>query len=414
MQGRGRARLLVAGILLGCVAMFAGALAGVLSARDVVSRNVWAFGVPLSGLAEDAARQIVLGKVKEIQRSPVTFVAGNRTCQVTPDELKVLLDEGKLERELSKYIERRPPFLAYLLSRLGTKTVLSAPGQVVGKDPDKVLDRIAAALSFEGAPARYSFEGRDLVILPPVEGQRVTREDILSALTRVSGPTIEVSYARVPPPAGAPLEPLVKLAEFSTVFDERDVDRTVNLMLARDAVHGKTLLPGQVYSFNEAAGPRTEEKGYRYANVVVGDRFEPGIAGGICQVTTTLFNAAAKAGLSFPEVHAHSIPVEYVPPGYDAAVAWDYLDLKIQNNTGHPVVFGCWVEKGTVTVAVYGRPSGRTYDVESVIVKEFPEPGKNPGLLVETYQVEKAGEQVLSRNLIVRSYYLPSAPRPKP
>ena len=116
------------------------------------------------------------------------------------------------------------------------------------------------------------------------------------------------------------------------------------------------------------------------------------------------------AGLDFPEVHAHGIPVEYVPPGRDAAVAWDYLDIKIMNRGASPVVFGCWVEDGQVTVRVFGKGNGHSYELIPVVVREYPEPGKEPGLLVETYRVEKAGDAEVGRTLLLRSMYLAHVP----
>ncbi|HHW18220.1 MAG TPA: VanW family protein [Firmicutes bacterium] len=383
------------------------------SRQEVVGGNVWAFGVPLGGLPKDQAINIVRDKLQELERGPLVFSAGKLSCQVSRDELKVILDSRRIISELGTYITLRPKYLPDSVFRRGPKTVLAAPAEVWSPNLEKVLANIAEKLSRPALGARYGFSGRDLVILPPEPGQLVTPEDVRKVLGDLTGTRIEVPYRTIEPPAGNNLEPLKLIAEFSTTYDEKDTDRNVNLMLAARAVHGKVLNPGDTYSFNKEAGERTLEKGYRYANVVVGDHLEPGLAGGICQVTTTLFNAAALAGLDFPEVHAHGIPVEYVPPGRDAAVAWDYLDLKITNNLGGPVVFGAWVENGQVVVRVFGKPGDKTYDLEPVIVKEYPEEGKNPGLLVETYRVEKVNGEVTRKVLLLRSHYLPSVPHQK-
>ena len=119
-------------------------------------------------------------------------------------------------------------------------------------------------------------------------------------------------------------------------------------------------------------------------------------------MTTTLFDAAAIAGLEFPEVHAHGIPVVYVAPGTDAAVAWNYLDLKIRNTTDGPVVFGAWVEDGQVAVRVFGKRLDKTYELLPVTIATYPEPEKEPGLLVETWRVEKSGGQEVGRKMLDR------------
>jgi vancomycin resistance protein YoaR len=96
----------------------------------------------------------------------------------------------------------------------------------------------------------------------------------------------------------------------------------------------------------------------------------------------------------------------------DAAVAWDYLDLKVKNSTDGLVVFGAWVEDGQVTVRVFGKPDGCTYEIEPVTVAEYPSPGKRPGLVVETYRVKKVGGEVVERTLLMRNTYQPSYPPP--
>lgn len=374
--------------------------------QDKVSGNIWALGVSLGGLSKDQAEKILKDKIEEIEGGQLTFLAGNRQYQVSPEELKIVLDEAGLLSRVDSYIQSKPRLMPAFFLRNGPKTVIPAPVGVESSDLNKVLSKIAQELSAPALGSRYGFEGHDLKILPPQEGQKVLVEDVKKALNSIEGSKVQVAYETIPAPPATNLEPLNLLSEYSTDYDESEKNRVQNLILAAQAIHGKVIQPGEVFSFNKEAGERTEEKGYTYAPVIVGDHFELGLAGGICQVTTTLFNAAALAGLTFPEVHAHGIPVEYVPPGRDAAVAWDYLDLKIMNTLDSPCVFGVWVENGKVLVRVFGKSDGSTYELEPVTVKEYPEPGKLPGLLVETYLVRKQNGEEKERKLIMRSYYL--------
>ncbi len=387
-------------------------LSGFLYRQEVVAGNVYVLGVSLAGLTREQAGDAIFARAREVEKGPLTFAAGSRSVQVSQAEMNVLLDDVSLLRDVDGYLANRSRLLPAFLLRLGAKTVVAAPARAASPDAEKVFSRVAAALSSEPLGTRYGFSGRDLEVLAPLAGQVVTAQDVAKALDGVSGSRIDVSFRAIAAPPPKDLKPLSILADFSTPYDLTETDRNVNLGLAARAVHGKTLMPGETYSFNKEAGERTWDKGYRYANVVVGDHLERGLAGGICQVTTTLFNAAAQAGLEFPEVHAHGIPVEYVPPGKDAAVAWDYLDIKIRNGTSSPVVFGSWVEAGKVTVQVFGKPAGRTYELVPVIVKEYPAPGKEPGLLVETYRVEKSGGVEVKKVLLLRSEYLSHVPVP--
>jgi vancomycin resistance protein YoaR len=380
--------------------------------EDVVSQNVWAFGVPLGGLRVQEAVSLIEEKINQIHQGPLVFKAGNISYEVSTDDLEVVLDPGQIKSRLEAYIDSRSVFLPATLFRKGPKTVVEGTAAIVSPALNEVAQKIADNLSKEPLSERYGFSGRDLVILPAENGQRVTPEDVLAALEHLEDTTVEVAF-EVTEPETAGVEPLELVAAAETNYDLEETDRNVNLSLAAKAVHGQVLMPGQTYSFNRAAGERSEARGYRYANVVVGNTLMPDIGGGICQVTTTLFIAAAQGGLDFPELHNHGIPVDYAPPGLDAAVAWNYLDLKIKNNFDHPVVLGAWVEDGTVLVRVFGKPLESTYELEPVILEEYPQEGMNPGLLVETYRVEKQGDEIKNRQLLERSYYLPSYPNPR-
>ena len=147
-------------------------------------------------------------------------------------------------------------------------------------------------------------------------------------------------------------EPL-PLAEFSTRFNVNEVNRTENIRLAAEAIDGARLAPGEIFSFNETVGERTMAAGYKEAVVIEGNRFIPGIGGGICQVSSTLFNAANQAHLEIVERHHHSLPVGYVPPGQDATVFYAVLDFKFKNTTKEPLVLRTWVEGGTLTIKIY-------------------------------------------------------------
>ena len=108
--------------------------------------------------------------------------------------------------------------------------------------------------------------------------------------------------------------------------------RGENIRLAAQALHNYLLAPGEIFSFNEATGPRVPERGYKLAPIIVGGTVVPGYGGGVCQVSTTLYNAVLNAGLQVVQRFPHSRPVGYVPKGKDATVS-NYLDFKFRNNT---------------------------------------------------------------------------------
>lgn len=147
----------------------------------------------------------------------------------------------------------------------------------------------------------------------------------------------------------------VPIAQYSTHFDSTQLNRTENIRLAIKALDGKLLAPGERFSFNQIVGERTPEAGYKEAMVIVGDAYTPGLGGGVCQVSSTLYNAVILANLEVLERHRHSLPVNYVPPGMDATVSFPILDFKFRNSTEHYLLIRSFVEGETLTFQLYKK-----------------------------------------------------------
>lgn len=167
-----------------------------------------------------------------------------------------------------------------------------------------------------------------------------TVEKIFSALPNTQ---VEMVFTEVPPYITKDLlQSLTQvLSSFSTVVGGGN-GRVHNIILATEALNNVLLLPGEILSFHELVGPPTQERGYQLAPIIVGGEVVPGYGGGICQTATTLYNAALQADLEIVERHRHSMPIDYVPPGMDATIAYDSLDLKIKNTRSTPVIVKGW------------------------------------------------------------------------
>ena len=175
------------------------------------------------------------------------------------------------------------------------------------------------------------------------------------------------------------------IASYTTKFsarrdDEVKQNRKFNIQKAADIINGNTIQPGEEWSFNTVVGPRTYELGWKGANGISGGKeYTIQAGGGICQVSTTLYNALLCANMEIVDRRAHSIPSDYVPVGLDATVDTRGLDFVWRNNTDMPVYIFARVEKvegsssrNTITVYVYGKPlpEGVTYKSRSEIVEE--------------------------------------------
>lgn len=142
------------------------------------------------------------------------------------------------------------------------------------------------------------------------------------------------------------------LSSFSTPIIDYDNNRIYNIRLAGRKVNNYILAPGEVFSFNKVVGERSPGKGYRKATILVQGERDAGVGGGVCQLSSTIYNAAAKLGLQIMERHTHSADVHYVPVGQDAAVNYGDKDLQFKNTKDYSVKFKVSVLNGRVSVSI--------------------------------------------------------------
>ncbi len=169
------------------------------------------------------------------------------------------------------------------------------------------------------------------------------------------------------------------IGTYYTTFSGGNSGRNENLRVGCENINGTELAPGEIFSMNEELGPQTYENGYRDAAVIVNGKIEDGLAGGGCQITTTLYNAVILAELDIVERANHSLAVAYVPLGRDAAIAGDYKDLKFKNSTEYPVYIEAYLSGNKLIANVYGHeihsPS-REVRFDSVVNSVIPKPAE--------------------------------------
>lgn len=178
----------------------------------------------------------------------------------------------------------------------------------------------------------------------------------------------------------------VKAGEFSTTFNSFQKDRTENIKLSSNLLKGYIISPGEIFSFNEVVGERTGEKGYREAPIFVQNNVVPGIGGGICQVSSTLYNLALMTDMEIVERLNHSLPVSYVPLGRDATVDYNSIDLKFRNNTAYHILVDTQVKDSTLTISFFSSKNlTKNIKFYSETVKTIP----SPITIKEDYNLKK-------------------------
>lgn len=179
------------------------------------------------------------------------------------------------------------------------------------------------------------------------------------------------------------LESINFRAGFSTDFSNSNENRKHNIKLALSKLNGTVMQPKQTFSFNKIVGIRGEKQGYRESKIIVNGKFVDGVGGGVCQVSTTLYNAAIRADMCILSVKNHSLPVGYVQPSMDAMVNSGTTDLKFENTTTHPVYIRAYSYNNQAVVEFYGTKMQYHIVPESEIVDSIPPP-EDCEILVDT------------------------------
>lgn len=201
-------------------------------------------------------------------------------------------------------------------------------------------------------------------------------QDIYWALRKESKVAVAAHAVRLLPAVTAKDNILLtkKTATFSTSFASSAEGRKNNIRLALRKVSGTVLMPHEEFSFNECVGPRTEQSGFSTAKIIVGGQYVEGLGGGVCQASTTLYNAALRAGMRITAVRNHSILPSYVPPSLDAMVSGSAGDLRFVNPFDTPVFIAAATTGDTASVTFYGAKLPYVIRPVSRVLSRTPAP----------------------------------------
>jgi vancomycin resistance protein YoaR len=359
-------------------------------------------------LDPEPAAATIVGALASLSRAPTALPVKVEQPKVRADDLSGSRNavrralSAPIRLELGKTWWRlRPGKIAPLLAlpRDGaTELGIGGPGA------EQWFERFARTVGSPPADARFvkTSDGA-IVIVPARDGVQIdvdqTRRAILRAVLAASGARV----GRVAVSTKSPAFTTEKarsygikrtLASYSTFYSGTP-DRINNLQLAVKLIDGTLVPPGSTFSLNNEVGPRTLERGFRVAPVIIGGEYEEDVGGGVSQVATTVFNAAWEAGVKVLERNPHSLYISRYPLGRDATVNYPGLDLKFLNDTGKWIVVLGGIGSDGISITLAGTPTGRR--VVSVpgpleTTGEAPiERVPDPTLLVGTKVLEESG-----------------------
>lgn len=198
-----------------------------------------------------------------------------------------------------------------------------------------------------------------------------------------------------------------KISSFMTKFNGNNLPRSSNIRLAASIIKGTILAPGDTFSFNEVVGKRTIRRGFKEAGVYINGKVDTGIGGGICQVSTTLYNAVLLADLQVLERYNHSLTVPYVPLSRDAAVSWGAQDFKFRNNTDYYIYIHSSTTFNTITFTLFSTKSNKKVDLISDTISKTNAPiiyKYDKALEVGKQIVEESGHHGFESQLTKKVY----------
>lgn len=299
---------------------------------------------------------------------------------------------------------------------------------VTNKVPEEInIDKIHEEVYKEAKDAYYTKD--PFTIYPEVEGVDFDVEAARALIEAEEKDEYEIKLTITKPKVtvnqiGSEAFP-DRLSNFTTRYDASLKDRTTNLLIACQKINGKVIMPGETFSYNKALGKRTVAAGYKNAAVYENGQVVDGLGGGICQISSTLYNAVLMANLEIVERRNHQFVTSYLPAGRDATVVYGAIDFKFKNTRKYPVRISASAKNGIATVSFYGIkeqeeytfsfstktiasiPFGTKYIEDGSLevgTEKIKQKGAN-GLKTETYITKMLNGRVISTKLLSRDTY---------
>jgi vancomycin resistance protein YoaR len=328
-------------------------------------------------LDRKAAADVLVRALGSLERGnavalPVTIDPQN----VTADELTDAA--GQVRTALSAPIKLTLGPTTWRLARWKIAPILDLPDQgsttlgLGGPGEHSWITRLSRTVDREPRDATWSVYSGGIRLVPDLPGvliqRAVTEKAVLAALLSPTDRVAKISVTSLAPSRTADQAKSMGIVglvgSYETIYGG-DPNRIHNVQLVAHLIDGKLIGPGDTFSFNDTTGERTEAKGFMEAPVIINGELGTGVAGGVCQVSTTVFNAAYEGGLAITERHNHALYISHYPLGRDATVNYPDLDLKFVNDTSHWLLLRTFVGADSLVVNLYGTPVHRRVVTET-------------------------------------------------
>lgn len=403
---------------------------------DKIYTGVSVGDIMIGGMStQEAQVKIQRSFENRIKQPPITLIYQENEWPISADDIELSIDAANLADQAYS-IGRRGNFFQQLCERYVTINYGHSIPLIPSYNNEKLKSVINTAISFidrEPHNAELFLDGSGLKVIPEVIGRKVAVNNLMESMyTRIYNNVpfvVEIPVADITPSVFVQDFKEIDgvIAIYTTHFDASNSNRMQNIRVAAKSINGTLIRSGEVFSFNERVGPRLVEYGYKEAPVFIEGKLVPDIGGGVCQVSSTLYNAALLADMSIEERTSHFRPPGYVPLGQDATVADNLLDFRFRNTLPYNVYIYNEMYEGKFTVYILGKNNINRDEIEIVaadkkilepntIIKQDPvlELGKEvienqgqKGFKISTYRVKRNNGKEISRDFLFTDEFQP-------
>ncbi len=360
-----------------------------ISSKTTFYQNTHINGIDVSGLTKKEANNILLNSLSDNKESlNITLKSQESSWSITGKELGFI---GNLEPTLNEVINYGHEGNIFTKKKIENNIkknglYVSVPFEDVYSGIEEKIESIINEIEAQPKSSGIQFDPNSAVMFSQtkaVPGKIVNRDALFGQIAKIlSGGgenEIEIPIVEILPDEN--LDTLlnnIKLrSSFSTNYSTSSADRKSNVKLALSKFNGMIIEPNEEISFNKITGTRNKDNGYKTAKIIIGGKYVDGVGGGVCQASTTLYNALILSDIEILQVNHHTLPASYVPLSFDAMVSEGYADLKFKNNLDTPIFIKTICDEQTATVEIYGQPfeEGLTVQTRAELVKILPHGG---------------------------------------
>jgi len=364
-------------------------------------------GRPLAGMNDTAAKNFLQAEAAK-KMLPLNFQYGDQQFTINPADIGWTPQIDNAIAQAQSY-GRGGTFLQNLSSQF--KAITTKPQiALTAKFDENLLNQkiaeIAAKIDTQPVNAVVNLNGDNIEKVPGVIGKKLDQNKLAESLKEPLTNLTLNGAIQLEPEEIQPFITTEDVAQIDTVLGEYTTyyypgNRGENIWIAANALSDKIVKTGWEFSFNTTVGPRTYSAGYYNAPVIINGKTEDGVGGGVCQVSSTLYNAVLLAGLTPTERTPHYFPSSYVSAGRDATVADGSIDLKFRNDLNHPVYLKGFADGSALTICVLGTRADLNGNTVAI---ETGGDGMNPSVYRVYYN---NGQVVKEEYLHTDKYYSP-------